>query len=443
MSEPRAATPSRHRLVVVGGGFAGLTAVRALARAPVEITLLDRRNYHLFQPLLYQVATGGLSPADISAPLRGVLKRQRNAAVLLAEATGIDVEARRVELERGSLPYDTLLVATGATHHYFGHPGWQERAPGLKTIEDATAIRGRILRAFEDAERESDEAARRALLTFVVVGAGPTGVELAGAIGELAAHTLKRDFRRIDPATARILLVEAAGRPLPPYPESLSRAAAESLSRLGVELLTGTRIEEIDPEGVVVSSGEGRRRIPAATVLWAAGVQASPLASALAEQTGAELDGNGRIRVQPDLSLPGHPEVLVLGDMCRLDDAEGNPLPGVAPVAMQQGRHAARSLRRRLAGKSTRPFRYRDRGSLAVIGRAAAVAELGPLRFSGYPAWLLWLFVHIMYLVGFANRVLVLFQWAYSYLTRGRGARLITGEIAEKPPASSGGRESG
>ncbi len=414
-----------HRVVIVGGGFAGLNAARGLERSPVELTLVDRRNFHLFQPLLYQVATGGLSPADLCAPLRAVLKRQKNATVLLGEVVGFDVARRRVRLADRELPYDTLIVAAGARHHYFGHPEWERLAPGLKDVEDATRIRSRILSAFERAELTDDPERRRELLTFVVVGAGATGVELAGAIGELARHTLRREFRRFAPETARILLVEGAERVLPPYDPGLSAAARRSLERLGVEVVLGTLVEEIDERTVTLLSGRERRRLPCATALWAAGVQASPLARMLAEACGAETDRAGRLEAAPDLTVPGHPEIFVLGDMVYLEDESGAPLPGVAPVAMQQGRFAAAAVGRRLAGRPARRFRYSNRGHLAVIGRAAAVADLGRLKFSGYFAWLLWLFVHILYLVGFANRVLVAFQWAYSYVTRGRGARII------------------
>lgn len=427
----------RHRVVIVGGGFAGLNAARRLDDPRIEVTLVDRRNFHLFQPLLYQVATGGLSPAEICAPLRAVLHRQKHTRVLLEEAVDVDVEERRVVLRRGSLTYDTLIVAAGSHHHYFGHPEWAERAPGLKTVEDATTIRSRVLLAFEEAELAASDEERRRLLTFVLVGGGPTGVELAGTIGELARHTLRKDFRSYDPATARILLVEALDRVLPPFPEKLSAAARRDLERLGVEVLTGTRVAEIRADAVVLERAGERRDEPAGTVLWTAGVQAPPLARRLAERSGAETDKSGRIRVAPDGSIPGHPEILVLGDMARLEGPDGKPLPGVAPVAMQQGRYAAKLIKRRLSGRETRPFRYRDKGTLAVIGRAAAVADLGVLRFSGLLAWLLWLFVHIMYLVGFANRVLVLIQWAESYVARGRGARIIT-DPREGPPRGSG-----
>ena len=418
---------AKHHVVIVGGGFGGLYAARSLRRAPVRVTVVDRRNYHVFQPLLYQVVTGGLSPADISSPLRSVLRAQRDTHVVQAEAVDLDAAGRRLILKDGELGYDTLIVAAGGHHHYFGHDEWARRAPGLKTIEDATGMRSRILGAFERAERSTDPDRTRELMTFVIVGAGPTGVELAGAIGEMARHTLARDFRRIHPPDARILLVEGAGRVLPSYPEKLSAAASRSLARLGVEVLTATMVSEVDAHGVVLSRDGHGVREPAATVLWAAGVQASPLARVLRDKAGARLDRADRVIVEPDCSVAGHREILVIGDMARVEQPRGQPLPGVAPVAIQQGQYVSRLVVDRMNGRSTPPFHYRDRGSLAVIGRAAAVAELGRFRFSGYLAWLLWLFVHIMLLVGFENRVLVFVQWAFSYFTRNRGARLITG----------------
>ncbi len=421
----RAADGALQRVVIVGGGFGGLYAARELRRAPVRLTLIDRRNFHLFQPLLYQVATGGLSPADIAAPLRSVLKGHPRAHVVLAEVVDLDLPGRRVLLHQGAIGYDTLVVAAGARHHYFGHDEWAERAPGLKTVEDATRIRGQILRAFERAEGAAGSAHAQALLTFVIVGGGPTGVELAGAIGELARHTLRGNFRRIDPASANIVLVEGAERILPTYPPRLSAAAEHSLRRLGVRVETGTLASAIDEESVTLSRGHERRVVPAATILWAAGVQASPLASVLSRRGGAELDRAGRVKVGADCSIPGHPEILVIGDMA-LQLQDGCALPAIAPVAMQQGRYVARLIRDRLDGRGTPPFRYRSKGNLAVIGRAAAVADLGWLQFTGYPAWLLWLFVHILYLVEFGNRLLVFVHWAYGYFTRRRGARLIT-----------------
>jgi NADH dehydrogenase len=416
----------RHRVIIVGGGFAGMNAALALRRVPVETTLVDRRNFHLFQPLLYQVATGGLSPADIAHPLRAVLGARTNARVIQTGVEAIDPDARRVVTGVGPLDYDTLIVAAGAGHHYFGNDAWEAHAPGLKTIEDATRMRSRILKAFERAETATDPDERRALLTFVIVGGGPTGVELAGAIGELALHTMKRDFHSIRTEEARVLLVEGLDRILPTYPVRLSAAAERSLRRLRVEVRTGARVKRIDADGVALDTGGRVEALRAATVLWAAGVRASPLARDLAERAGAELDRAGRVVVDERCAVPGRPEILVLGDLALYRDREGNELPGVAPVATQQGRYAGRLIRDRLRGVETAPFRYRDMGNLAVIGRAAAVADLGRLRFSGYPAWLLWLFVHIMYLVGFENRLLVFIQWGFSYFTRHKGARLIT-----------------
>ncbi|MFI5366748.1 MAG: NAD(P)/FAD-dependent oxidoreductase [Candidatus Binatia bacterium] len=418
-----------HHVVIIGGGFGGLYAAQALKRAPVQVTLVDRRNFHLFQPLLYQVATGALSPANIAAPLRAILKRQKNTDVLLAEVTDIDVAGRRVILSDGAVGYDTLIVAAGVRHHYFGNEQWAALAPGLKTIEDATEIRRRILLAFEAAEREPDPNLRCAWLTFVIVGAGPTGLELAGALGEIAMHTLREDFRAINPAEARIILVEAADRVLPPYPPVLSAKAARAVGRLGVSVQTGATITAIDTDGVTVRTGVCEERIPTRTVLWAAGVQASPLGGILQERAGATVDRAGRVIVEPDLSVAGHPEIFVIGDLAHFEHRTGSPLPGVAPVAMQQGRYVAAVIQQRLQRERTTPFRYHDRGSMATIGRGVAVADLfGRWRFNGVLAWLAWLFIHLMYLVEFDNRLLVLMQWAWNYLTWNRGARLITGE---------------
>jgi NADH dehydrogenase len=418
----------QHRVVVLGGGFGGLHAAQRL---------VDRRNFHLFQPLLYQVATGGLSPGDIATALRWTLRRQRNARVWLAEATGIDVEGRRVLLADDALPYDTLVVATGVSHHYFGRDDWEARAPGLKTIEDATEIRCRVLAAFEAAEREPDNAVREAWLTFAVVGGGPTGVELAGAIAELAKQTMRRDFRAVDASRARIILMEGAERLLTSFPAALSAKATRSLQRLGVEVRAGTLVTEISEREVRVRSAEGEYSIPCRTALWAAGVRASSLGRTLADGAGVELDRLGRGIVEPDLSVPGHPEIFVIGDLAHFAHQTGEPLPGLAPVAMAQGRYVASAITRRLRGRPARAFHYFDKGQLATIGRAAAVADFGRLRFSGYPAWLLWLFVHLMYLVEFENRVLVFFQWAWNYLTRNRGARLIAHSRDRRPSSQS------
>ena len=417
-----------HHVVIIGGGFGGLYAAKSLKRAPVQVTLIDRRNFHLFQPLLYQVATGGLSPANIAAPLRAILKRQENVRVLLGEAIDIDVSNRRVVLSDGEVSYNTLIIAVGVRHHYFGRNDWEELAPGLKTIEDATEIRRRVLLAFEAAERERVPERLRAWLTFVVVGGGPTGVELAGTLGEIARHTLKHDFRAINPADARIVLVEGMDRVLPPYPPTLSARAEAGLSRLGVTVRTRAMVTDIDADAVTIRCGERSERIPTRTVLWAAGVQASALGGILASATGAAVDGVGRVVVEPDLSVAAHPEVFVIGDLAHFSHQTGTPLPGVAPVAMQQGRYVATLIMRRLRGETMPPFRYRDYGSMATIGRAEAVADLGWVRFSGFFAWLAWLFIHLIHLVQFQNRLLVLIQWAWNYVTWNRYARLITGK---------------
>jgi NADH dehydrogenase len=418
----------KHRVVIVGGGFGGLYAAQALRSPAVAVTLVDRRNFHLFQPLLYQVATGGLSPADIAHPLRSILKRRRNVSVLLAEVVDFDLAEKRLQLADGELAYDSLIVAAGAVNHYFGHDDWEKRAPGLKSIEEATEIRSRILVAFEAAEREKDAEMRRAWLTFAIVGAGPTGVELAGAIGEIAHHTLKHDFRAIRPSEARILLIEGSDRVLPTYRPPLSARAAADLTALGVTVRTDTLVRQIDDTALVLRSGETSERVDARTIIWAAGIRANPLAAKLAAATGLELDRQGRIPVTADLTLRGAPDVYVIGDMARCEQEAAKPLPGVAPVAMQQGAYVARCIVEKSSGKTTVPFRYRDRGSMATIGRSRAVADLGWLAFGGLPAWLAWLFIHLMYLVEFENRVLVLWQWGWNYLTWNRGARLITGE---------------
>ncbi len=426
-------TPAKQQIVIVGGGFAGLYAAKSLNRIPADITLIDRCNFHLFQPLLYQVATGGLSPADIASPLRAILKRQKNVRVVQGEVTDIDLDLRQVQVGANPAKFDSLIVATGARHHYFGNDRWQHDAPGLKTIEDALDIRRRVFSAFERAEVETDERRRSMLLTFVVVGGGPTGVELAGALGELAHHTLLHDFRSIDPATAKIMLVEAADRILPTYEPASAEHAQRSLKKLGVTVITDAAVSDINHETVTLKRNEIEEVLECATVLWGAGVKGSPLGSCLARQTGAQLDRQGRICVQPDLSLPGDQDVFVIGDLANYAHQTSLPLPGVAPVAMQQGRYVAKLLSRRLRGRQPPgPFRYRDLGSMAVIGRAAAVAEVGKLRFHGFVAWLMWLFIHLIHLVEYENRVLVLFQWGWNYLTRNRSARLITNELPAK-----------
>ena len=415
-------------VVIVGGGFSGLWATRALASAPMRITLLDRGNHHLFQPLLYQVATAGLSAPDIAAPLRHILRRQRNCTVLMEDVVAIEPRSSRVLLGDGrALEYDFLLLATGATHAYFGHDDWATHAPGLKTLDDALHIRRRILSAFERAEAESDPDARRALLTFAIVGGGPTGVELAGTLAEIARHTLKREFRRIDPREARVLLLEAGPRVLASFPESLSTKARAQLEKLGVEVRAGTPLRAIDDDGVLL----GDERIAARTVLWAAGVAASPLARSL----GVELDRSGRVPVSPDLRAPGFDNIYVAGDLASLLQ-DGKPVPGVAPAAKQMGAHVAHAIRARLAGRDAPPFRYRDLGNLATIGRMAAVVHLGKLELSGALAWWFWLTAHVFFLIGFRNRVVVLLNWWWAYWSYQRAARIILGDDREPPPAA-------
>lgn len=422
-----------HHVVILGGGFGGLQAALALRGAPVAVTMVDRRNFHLFQPLLYQVATGTLSPANIASPLRSLVKKQANVTVLLAEAIGLDAAARTLRLADGDLVYDTLIVAAGARHHYFGHASWEEHAPGLKTLEDATDIRRRIFAAFEKAEREEDPAERSRLLTFVVVGGGPTGVELAGALAEIARHTLPREFRRIDTSAARILLVEAGPRLLPSFDTGLAETAAAALARLGVTVRTGTAVAEVTATRVLLRTGNAEEWLATSTVLWAAGVQGSAIGKAIATATGAMLDRADRILVGPDCTVPKHPEIFVIGDLARLGDGDTPPLPGVAPVAMQQGAYVANLIRSRLDHRTLPPFRYRDPGSMATIGRRLAIAQIGRWQLTGTLAWLAWLFVHVMALVRFENRFLVLVQWGWHYLTWNRNARLITGERAHAP----------
>ncbi|HYG68396.1 MAG TPA: NAD(P)/FAD-dependent oxidoreductase [Anaeromyxobacteraceae bacterium] len=408
----------------MGAGFAGLYCARELRGAPVRVTIVDRRNHHLFQPLLYQVATAGLNPADIAVPTRAIFRKHRNVEVLLGEVAGFDLARRRVRLADGAeLAYDRLVVATGVTHSYFGKPEWARFAPGLKTVEDAVEIRRRVLVAFERAERATDPPERDALLTFVVVGGGPTGVELAGALVEIARHTLARDFRHIEPASARVILLEGTPRVLPSYPEDLSESARRQLVSLGVEVRTGKLVTGIDGEGVRM----GDERIAVRTVLWGAGVAASPLARAL----GVPLDKAGRVKVSPDLTIPGHPDVFVAGDLAAVAQEDGTTVPGLAPAAIQEGRHVAKAILASLRGAPLPRFRYRDKGSLSTIGRARAVGLVRGLHLTGFVAWFTWLFVHILFLIGFRNRFMVLAQWAWAYLTWGRGARLIT-DTAER-----------
>ena len=417
-----------HRVVIVGGGFGGLYTAKALGRTPVEVTLIDKRNFHLFQPLLYQVATGSLSPADISSPLRGILNSSRNTQVLMDEVIDLDPQQQKVVLKGETLAYDTLIVATGVSHHYFGNDHWKQTAPGLKTIEDALEMRRRIFMAFEAAEKEPDEEKRRAWLTFVIVGGGPTGVELAGAIAELAFKTLKRDFRKIDTTEAQVLLLEGLDRILPPYPPDLSAKAEASLTRLGVTVETKVLVTNIDDNIVTVKRDGQEEYIPAHTVLWAAGVKASAMGQVLADRTGATLDRVGRVMVEPNLSLASYPNIFVIGDLANFPHQGDRPLPGVAPVAMQEGEYVARLIKQQLLGNTVAPFVYKDFGSLAVIGQNEAVVDLGFVKFDGPLAWFLWIFAHIYFLIEFDNKLIVLLQWGWNYFTRKRGARIITGE---------------
>jgi NADH dehydrogenase len=429
VSVAEAYVENQHRVVILGGGFGGLSAAQHLKGALLQVTLVDRCNYHLFQPLLYQVATGSLSPANIASPMRHILKRQKNTEVLLAEATHIDAANRRVLFSDGSIEYDTLIVATGSSHQYFGHDEWEKFAPGLKTVDDATHMRRRILLAFEAAERETDPEKLQEWMTFVIVGGGPTGVELAGALGEIANDTLRQDFRRIEPSKAQIILVEGADHVLPVYPPKLSQAAQTMLERLRVTVRTGAFVTDVQERFVTIQAGGRKEQIPTRTVLWAAGVLGSPLGRILAKETGAPIDKAGRIIVEPDLSIPGHPEIFVIGDLANFSHQTGKPLPGVAQPAIQQGRYVAKRITQRLRGETDyRPFHYFDKGNLATIGRGAAVADLNWAQLSGLPAWLIWIFIHLLYIVQFQNRLLVMLQWGWLYISYDRSARLITGE---------------
>jgi|HubBroStandDraft_6_1064221.scaffolds.fasta_scaffold01702_4 NADH dehydrogenase len=433
----------RHRVVILGGGFGGLNAAQKLKRAPVDVTLIDRRNFHLFQPLLYQVATGSLSPGEIAAPLRGVLSRQKNTQVLLGEAADIELDAKRVILRDGAaFPYDSLIVSTGSQTSYYGNDDWRQWAPSLKSVEEATAIRHKILYAFECAERSNNEEDARAWLTFVIVGAGATGMELSGALAEIANETLKNDFRHINTREARILLMEGGPRVLSAFPEDLSAKAEKLVSDLGVEVTKNVMVTCIDADGVTYKSGNESKRLPAKTVLWAGGVTSNEFGRKLSERTRAETDRSGRIKVNPDLTIPGYPDIFIVGDLALSLGEDGKPLPGVAQVAIQGGAYAAKTVRARLEGKKdTKPFRYFNKGDMAVIGRAAAVANIFGLHLAGLFAWLTWLFVHLIYIVEFQSRVLVFVQWGFEYLTFSRGARLITGVAAtdslDKPAALS------
>ena len=426
------AESTRRHVVIVGGGFGGVRAAQALKSAPVDVTLIDRRNYHLFQPLLYQVATGSLSPGEIAAPLRSVFSRQKNTSVLLGEVVDLDAVSKRVVLADGaSIEYDSLIVAAGSQTFYYGHDAWREWAPGMKSIEEATNIRHKILYAFEVAERMADATDRRAWLTFVIVGAGATGVELAGAIGEIARQTLRNDFRSIRPEEAQIIVVDGAPRVLAAFPEDLSEKAINSLEKLGVEVKTGVMVKDVDQQGVTIETHNGTQRLNARTVIWAGGVTVSPLGRTVAKRTNAETDRGGRIKVNSDLTVPNYPDIYVIGDLALLQDANGKALPGVAQVAMQQGTYAAKAIVRKLRGETeTKSFKYFDKGDMAVIGRWAAVANIFGLHLSGFVAWPIWAFIHLMYLVQFQSRILVFTQWAIQQLTFNRGARLITGPSA-------------
>ncbi|HLP58418.1 MAG TPA: NAD(P)/FAD-dependent oxidoreductase [Candidatus Deferrimicrobium sp.] len=419
-------------VIIIGGGFGGLYATKELKNSPFKITLIDKRNFHLFQPLLYQVATGGLSPGDIAYPLRAVFHRYKNIHVAMAEVVDIDPQGRKVILTDGEIDYDHLIIAPGSGHYYFGNSEWADIAPGLKTIEDAISIRHRILKAYEMAERETDPQKQAGLLTFVIVGGGPTGVEIAGAVAELARGTMKNDFRRIYPPDSEIILVESGPRILATFPLKLSAIAEKSLKRLGVRVLTHSRVTAIAPGAVTLATENQSTVIHTGTILWSAGVKASPLGEVIAARFALNIDRQGRVPVKPDLSLPGYPEVFVIGDLADFSHQDGKPLPGVATVAMQEGGYVARLLKKRLRGKQVAPFHYVDKGNLAVIGRNAAVADIKSFRFGGVPAWLVWVFVHIRFMIGFDHKIVVLIQWAWNYFTRNRGARLITGE-AEKP----------
>jgi NADH dehydrogenase len=430
--------PDPHRVLILGGGFAGLVATQTLKRANVDITLLDKRNFHLFQPLLYQVATGSLSPAEIAAPIRAIFSHQKNVEVLLGEAVDIDPAAKKVLLADGGVfPYDTLIIATGSQSSYYGNDQWRENAPSLKSVEEATTMRHKLLYAFERAERAETEAEERAWLNFVIVGAGATGLELAGALAEIAHHTLKHDFRRIRPQEARIILIEGGPRVLAPYPEDLSAKAERLVKHLGVEVMLGAFVTNIDADGVSYKHGETSGTVPARTVFWAGGVTATPFARKVAERLNTETDRSGRFKVNPDLTLLNHPEIFVLGDLALADDAKGNPLPGVAQVAIQGGRYAGKLIKARLAGRTLPPFKYFNKGDMAVIGRAAAVANVFGVHVSGFIAWCIWLFIHLIYIVEFQSRIIVLIQWGFLYLTFSRSARLITGELSCDPPTPS------
>ena len=442
MSVPENKNASVHHVVIIGGGFGGLYAAQTLAKAPVKVTLIDKRNFHIFQPLLYQVATGGLSPTNISSPLRGILSRSKNVEVLMGEVKNIDTKQQIVQLKYREISYDSLVVATGASHQYFGNDEWANQAPGLKTIEDALEMRRRIFIAFESAEKETDPKKRQAWLTFAIVGGGPAGVELAGALAELAHGTLKEDFRNINTKEAKIILVQSPDRILPSYSPYISAKAKASLEQLGVTVMTSTRVIRMNRHEITVRCDDEVESIRARTILWTAGMKASPMAQILAEKTGAPLDKTGRVIVEPNFNVPGCENIFVIGDLANYSHQEGKPLPGVAPVAMQSGKYVARLIKSRLKGETISPFRYQDWGSLAVIGKHAAVVEMRGLKLSGFLAWVFWMFIHVFYLLEFDNKLIVMIQWAWNYFTSGKGARMITApgeqpnvQLEDTPPA--------
>jgi len=427
-----------HHVVIIGGGFGGLNAVKELKNAPVRVTLIDRRNLHLFQPLLYQVATGGLSPGDIAAPLRAIFRKNKNVRIYMAEVQSIDTKNKRVLCDKITVLYNSLIVAAGSVNHYFGHDEWRPYAPGLKSIEEALDIRKRILSAFESAELTDDEALRRKHLTFVIVGGGPTGVELAGTVGEITHYTIRKDFRSFDPQTARIVLVEGQNRILPTFPEDLSNACERMLTDLGVEVMTGTFVTKITGDEVTLNKESQETVIQSKCVLWGAGIKASPLGKMAANNNESILDKSGRVKVEPDMSVPGCSDVYVIGDLANYPYQDGTPLPGLAPVAMQEGTYIARLIKARLNNKSIKRFKYVDKGTLATIGRSRAVGTIWKIKFRGFIAWFLWLFIHLMFLIGYQNRILVLIQWAWNYFTWAKSARIIT-HVYEHAPSDQAG----
>jgi len=424
---------SKHHVVIIGGGFAGLKAARTLRDAPIRITLIDRRNFHLFQPLLYQVATGDLSAANIAAPIRTILRNQKNVKVLMGDVTGFDTSSKKILLVDSEINYDTLIVAAGSDHHYYGNDHWRENAPGLKYLEDAFEIRNRIVNAFESAENETDSEIQSNWMSFVVIGGGSTGVELAGSLADIATDTLKLEYDQIDPTCWKITLVEGLDRILSQYPEELSKQATASLESRGVKVLTGSMVSDISSDGITLAKGDTNDFIPSKTVIWAAGIKASPLGKTLSDATGAELDKMGRVIVGENLTIPGHQNIFVLGDLARVEDKSGKPLPGLAPVAIQEGQYAAQCIKNNIQGIPTEPFKYHNRGMMSILGRQEAIAMLGGSTYSGVTAWLLWLFVHLMFIVQFGNKLLILLQWAWEYISKDHHARLLTTHHDDEP----------